>query len=139
MKKLFTLTAVVAVAGAAQFASAQCCPAKAKAKQQAKVEAKAQGACDMAKEACAKACDWEACLKEMGVTAEQKAKLTALKGSCDKMACPVGSKQKWVEGMRKILTDKQIAKCQAKCKEQGVDSPFNLKAKAESDRKSVDG
>jgi hypothetical protein len=57
---------------------------------------------------------------------DQKSKIAALKAKCDKAGCTPEAKQKFVEGLRKVLTADQLAKCKELCAKQGVtDCPLD--------------
>jgi Spy/CpxP family protein refolding chaperone len=97
----------VFVAGSA-LAGASCCPSKAK--KDATVAQK-------------KECK-ENLMSELNLTDEQKTQIDALKAECDKTECSEAACKKYTEEMHKILTEEQVEKCQALCKENGWKCPI---------------
>ena len=63
----------------------------------------------------AKASCGAACLKGLELTAEQQAKVDALKAECDGVECKVTSAKKMKTGLKDILSAEQVAKLKTKC------------------------
>ena len=85
------------------------------------VSAQAGDACGKAgKDDCAKA------LSQLNVTAEQQAKIDALKAECDQGGCKKTAHAKFVKGLEEILTAEQFDQYKAHCDKsaKGGSCPF---------------
>jgi hypothetical protein len=101
MTKFVTLIcAAVVVAVGTAYAGDGCCPSK-----KAKAAAKADG--------CA------AGFSKLNLTADQQAKVAALKADCDKEGCSETSKAEFIKGLEGILTAEQLAQCKELCAKDG--------------------
>jgi Spy/CpxP family protein refolding chaperone len=100
MKRLFAfLVAAAVVAGAASvYAGGACCAA---GKDKKTASAKAD------------------CFAKLNLTDEQKAKLATLKAECDKTECTQTSHEKFMSGVKEILTAEQLTAWQADCEKMG--------------------
>ena len=63
----------------------------------------------------------EACLKDMDLTADQKAAVKELMGECSKVGCDETSAKKMHEGLKKVLTEEQYQALKKQCKEKGCE------------------
>lgn len=97
MKRLIGWVAVaMMLAGSgAVFAGGACCPARA-------VKQQAQNGCGDT-------------LAGLDLSAEQQAKLAALAAECQQGKCSKRANQKFVRGVKEILTPQQYAQWQAQC------------------------
>ena len=78
------------------------------------------GGCDAG--AKKKSCS-EKCLKGLDLTAEQHASVKKLMSECEKIGCDKTSKKKTMAGLKKILSEEQMTKLKAQCKEKGCAGP----------------
>jgi Spy/CpxP family protein refolding chaperone len=108
MKKMLSsiITAVVVLGGASVYAGPACCAATAKAKAEAEAKADKFGCGDI--------------LAKLNLTDEQKTKLAALQTECDKASCTVSSRDKYISGLRQILTAEQLEQCKTECEKAGA-------------------
>lgn len=106
MKRLIVLAVATLVLTGLSASYAQCggsCPLAGAAK-----------ACPSACNACTVA------MEKLDLTAEQKAKVAALKEECSKIGCPLTGRAKFCAGLKEILTPQQLAQVTAACKQAGV-------------------
>jgi Spy/CpxP family protein refolding chaperone len=110
MKKVlgFAVAAMMLAGGSSVFAGAACCAA-GKAKSEAKVSKAGCG--DI--------------FAKLDLTEEQRAELEALKAECDEAGCTIESREKFMSGLKEILTPEQLEQCKALCeKAKGSACPF---------------
>ncbi len=110
-KMIVAVCAVVALSVSA-FAGGACCPAS-----KAKSAAKASDGCGDV-------------FAKLNLTADQQAKVMALKAECDKEKCSDTSRAKYMKGLEGILTAEQIAQCKELCaKDNKAGCPMQVSAK----------
>lgn len=125
MKKYLVLAVGALWALQTGWAGGACCASKKTQGDSAKVETLTVAEAD------AKGCG-SGVFEQLNLTEDQQARLAELKSTCSKDKCSDAEHEKFMSGLKEILTTEQMAKCKTICEENGWKCPVDPATKADA-------